>query len=49
MLSRTFLILNNQVFVNLPNFYVGKKFDPRNTGSMPMVKIVFRLEFEQIF
>jgi hypothetical protein len=31
-----------------PTSSLEKNFDPRNTGSMPVVKIFFRLEFEQI-
>ena len=43
------LLLDVQVFVNLPNFLRWKKVVIlRNTDSMPVVKIFFRLEFEQI-
>jgi hypothetical protein len=31
-----------------PTSSLEKNYDPRNTGSMPAVKIFFRLEFDQI-
>jgi len=42
------LLLGDQVFVNLPNFGVGKNFNPQNMLYIPPVKNCFRLEFEQI-
>jgi len=42
------LSLDDQVFVNLPNFCVGKIFNPQNILYIPPVKNFSRLEFEQI-
>jgi hypothetical protein len=43
-----FVTLDDQVFVNLPNFGVGKIFNPQNMLYIHPVKNCFRLEFEQI-
>jgi len=40
--------LDDPVFVNLPNFGVGKIFNPQNMLYIHTAKNSFRLEFEQI-